>query len=70
MEFWIQYADSSDRLSSIQDVDPERAVSKFSAGGGNPNAEEFMMVLMLVESKNCHIFTSSYNVFHNLSFEF
>lgn len=46
VEFWIQYADSSDRLSSIQDVDPERAVSKFSAGGGNPNAEEFMMVLI------------------------
>jgi len=46
VEFWIQYAASSDRLSSMQDVDPERAVSKFSSGAGNPSAEEFMMVLI------------------------
>jgi len=46
VEFWIRYAASADRLSSIQPVDRERAVSKFSSGRSSPYAEDFMMVLI------------------------
>ncbi|XP_057860513.1 E3 ubiquitin protein ligase DRIP2 isoform X1 [Cryptomeria japonica] len=46
VEFWIQYAASSDRLSSLQEMDHERAESRFNSESRSPTAEEFMMVLI------------------------
>ncbi|KAH9315151.1 hypothetical protein KI387_023778, partial [Taxus chinensis] len=46
VEFWIQYAVSSDRLSSLQEIDPERADSRFNSEMASSTAEEFMMVLI------------------------